>query len=141
MATATATQDQITQLRRHAVNTVTREIMANGIKLTWEQADDLGDEVIDWMGKRLGLKSRTTDAGIIFSPTRTSGYHAEGPALYGRGRYYIRIKTAPSQQWEQPAGWNWDDLDEAKIGAAKAAELWMAVELMDSETGKKVRWG
>lgn len=129
MATATATEDQITQLRRHAVNDMTREIMANGIKLTWEQADDLGDEVLDWMGKRLGLKSRTTDAGITFTPT-----------LYGRGRYYIRIKTAPHQQWEVPAGWNWDDIDEAKIGAAKADEQWMAVELVDSETGSKVRW-
>jgi len=137
---ATATDDQLAQLRRHAVNTVTREIMANGIKLTWEQADDLGDEVIDWMGTRLGLKSRTTDAGIVFSPTRTSGYHGDERALYGRGRYYIRIKTEPHQQWTVPAGWTWDDLDEAKIGAAKADEQWMAVELMDSETGRKVRW-
>lgn len=129
MATATATDDQITQLRRHAVNDVTREIMTNGIKLTWDQAHDLGDEVIDWMGTRLGLKSRTTDAGITFTPT-----------LYGRARYYIRIKTAPHQQWTVPAGWTWEDLEEAKLGASKADAQWMAVELMDKETGRKVRW-
>jgi hypothetical protein len=126
---ATATEVQIIQLRRRAVNDVTREIMANGIKLTWEQADDLGDMVLDWMGKRLGLKSRTTDAGITFTPS-----------LYGHGRYYLRIKTAPHEQWTVPAGWSWEDLDDAKIGAAKADEQWMAVELMDSETGNKVRW-
>lgn len=132
MAIPTATDDQITQLRRHAVNTTTREIMANGIKLTWEQTDGLGDKTIDWMGTRLGLKSRTTDDGITFTPTT--------PSLYGRGRYYIRIKTAPHQQWEVPAGWSWDDLDEAKTGASKADAQWMAVELIDSETDQKVRW-
>ena len=63
-----ATDDQITQLRRHAVNNVTREIMANGLKLTWAQAHALGDEVIDWMRTRLDLKSSTTDHGITFKP-------------------------------------------------------------------------
>lgn len=67
-ALTTATEDQITQIRRHAVNDVTREIMAHGVKLTWAQADDLGDETIAWMGGRLGLNKRTTDKGITFTP-------------------------------------------------------------------------
>ena len=66
----TATEAQIKQLRAHAVNDVTREIMAHGVKLTWEQADDLGDETIDWMEGRLGLNMRTTDAGITFTPPK-----------------------------------------------------------------------
>lgn len=63
-----ATDNQITQLRRHAVNSVTGEIMAHGTKLTWDQANDLGDEVINWMRTRLGLKSTTSDRGITFKP-------------------------------------------------------------------------
>ncbi len=70
-ALTTATEAQIEQLRRHAVNDVTREIMAHGVKLTWEQADALGDETIDWMGGRLGLNKRTTDAGITFAPPKS----------------------------------------------------------------------
>lgn len=127
----TATEDQITQLRRHAVNDVTREIMRDGIKLTWEQAHELGDEVIDWMRSRLGLGSRTTDDGITFTPSPESLYG-------GHGRYYLRIKTAPHQQWTVPAGWSWDALTEAKAGARKADEQWMAVELIDRTTGKKI---
>jgi hypothetical protein len=67
----TATADQIAQLRRHAVNAVTREIMAHGIELTWEQADGLGDETIAWMGGVLGLNKRTTDKGITFAPPKS----------------------------------------------------------------------
>ena len=65
---AIATEAQIKQLRAHAVNTTTREIMAQGVKLTWAQADDLGDETIDWMSGRLGLNKRTTNEGITFTP-------------------------------------------------------------------------
>ena len=55
-------------------------------------------------------------------------------------RYYLRIKTAPHQQWMVPAGWSWDDLTNAKAGARKADAQWTAVELIDGETGKKVRF-
>lgn len=65
---AIATEPQITQLRRHAVNDVTREIMAHGVKLTWDQAEELGDETIDWMSGRLGLNRQTSDTGVIFTP-------------------------------------------------------------------------
>lgn len=67
-----ATDDQIAQLRRHAVNSVTREIMTNGLKLTWAQAYALGDEVINWMRTRLGLKSTTSDRGITLRPDPSS---------------------------------------------------------------------
>jgi hypothetical protein len=42
--------------------------MMNGLKLTWVQAHDLGDEVVNWMRTRLGLKSITSDHGITFKP-------------------------------------------------------------------------
>jgi hypothetical protein len=36
-----------------------------GVALTREQADALGDEGMDWLSKRLGLKIKTTDTGVI----------------------------------------------------------------------------
>lgn len=59
-----ATATQIEQLRLRAVNDVTREIAAQGIRLTHDQADDLGAEVVDWMRTRLGLSIETTDRGV-----------------------------------------------------------------------------
>lgn len=53
-----ATETQIAQLRLHAVNDVTRAIMADGVHLTHEQADDLGEEALAWIGGRLGLNVR-----------------------------------------------------------------------------------
>jgi hypothetical protein len=50
--------------------------MANGLKLTWEQAHALGDEIIDWMRSRLGLKSSTTDRGITFKPDPSNRKHS-----------------------------------------------------------------
>jgi hypothetical protein len=42
-----ATEDQLVQIRRRAVNDTTREIMAHGLVLTWDQAKALGDETLD----------------------------------------------------------------------------------------------
>ena len=67
--------------------------------------------------------------------TRGTRSHATTKAT---DRYFIRIKTAPHQQWMVPSGWSWANLDEAKRGARKADKQWMTVELIDSETGKKV---
>lgn len=125
MTIPSATPAQVTQLRRHAVNDVTRTIMTSGVRLTWAQADDLGDEVVQWMRDRLGLTSRTTDAGITFEPPE---------------RYYLRVKTSPHEPWKRPLGWSYDDLDEAKQGARKADAHWMRVELMDARTGRKIRY-
>lgn len=63
-----ATDAQVEQLRARAVNDVTREMMAHGVTLTWEQADSLGTETIDWMCGRLLLN--TTDVGITFTPPK-----------------------------------------------------------------------
>lgn len=57
--TTYATDDQIQQLARRAINDTTREIAATGVALTWDQADDLGEQVLDWMRSRLGLRIET----------------------------------------------------------------------------------
>lgn len=50
-------------------------------------------------------------------------------------RYYLSIKTAPEQGWQQPYGWEWDALGEAVRGARQADAKWMAVRLLDSVSG------
>jgi hypothetical protein len=67
---AGATEAQIEQLRARAVNDVTREIMASGIRLTHEQADELGAEVLGWMKGRLGLNVKATDRGVECTPPK-----------------------------------------------------------------------
>jgi len=64
---ATRTQ-RLDSLRRMAINDVTRRIAAEGVDLDWEEADALGEEVFDWMRKRLGLNLSTTEGGIVFRP-------------------------------------------------------------------------
>jgi hypothetical protein len=64
----TATDEQIEQLRRHAVNDLTRLVAAEGILLTHDQADDLGEEVLGWMRGRLGVNLKSTDRGIECTP-------------------------------------------------------------------------
>lgn len=68
-----ATVEQIQQLRLHAVNDVTRPIMADGILLTDDQVGDLGDETIGWMVGRLGLNLRHLDNGLECSPPKHYG--------------------------------------------------------------------
>lgn len=63
-----ATEDQIAQIRRHAVNDVTREIMAHGIMLSHEQADTLGEATLAWIASRLGLSVAETDRGVECTP-------------------------------------------------------------------------
>lgn len=67
----TATDEQIEQLRRHAVNDTTRPIAAEGILLTHEQADDLGEEVLGWMYGRLLLNIQATDRGVECAPPKS----------------------------------------------------------------------
>jgi hypothetical protein len=132
-----ATDDQIDMICKWAYNQAACDMQCDGVKLMWEQVDDLGDQVIDWMCMCLGLKSSTSDSGITFKPDPV-----DAASRFDRAtdRYYIRIKTAPHQQWMVPSGWSWANLEEAKRGARKADAQWMAVELVDGETGKKLRY-
>ena len=65
-----ATEDALAALRSRAVNAVTREIMADGIRLSHTQAADLGDETMAWIKGRLGLSVTTTDRGVECRVTR-----------------------------------------------------------------------
>lgn len=69
--TNTATETQLTALRAHAVNDVTRQIMADGIVLSHEQADELGEETLGWIGARLGLNVTETDTNVLCTPPRS----------------------------------------------------------------------
>lgn len=64
----TATMSQISTIRRRAYDATAREMSAEGVHLTHEQADDLGDEGMDWVRRVLGLNVRTTDQGAICTP-------------------------------------------------------------------------
>lgn len=62
------TDAQLDAIRARAVNDATREIMQDGVLLTHAEADDLGDEAIDWIGGRLGLNVTDTEDGVECRP-------------------------------------------------------------------------
>lgn len=70
MTTHSKKNDAIEQLRLMAVNDVTRAIAVEGIELTYDEADDLGEVVLDWMHNRLGLTISETDEGVVATPGR-----------------------------------------------------------------------
>lgn len=53
-------------------------------------------------------------------------------------RYYLSIKTAPGQQWQQPTGWERDSLDDAREMLVEASKLWLAARVTDAQTGQEV---
>jgi len=61
-------EEQLDQLRLHAVNDVTRRIATEGCTLTHDEADELGEETLAWMRTRLGLRVKVTDAGVECRP-------------------------------------------------------------------------
>lgn len=68
--TTNATDAQIEQLRLRAVNDVTREIMAHGIMLSHDQADDLGEDTMAWISGRLELHVQSTSDGVLCIPPK-----------------------------------------------------------------------
>jgi hypothetical protein len=62
--TQTATETQLTTIRRRAYDDTARALAVSGVVLTHEQADDLGDEAMDWLRTRLGLRIEETAAGV-----------------------------------------------------------------------------
>jgi len=77
---------------------------------------------------------------IETSPDLRIARPANATTLYGDGRYYLSIRTAPHAGWEHPAGWRWDSLAAARRGAAEADRRWMAVRLTDGATGELIEW-
>lgn len=64
MTIQTATETQIATIRARRVDDTARAMMTAGVMLTHEQADDLGDECLDWLRSRLGLRVAETDRGV-----------------------------------------------------------------------------
>ena len=65
----TATADQMDSIRARRVDDSTRKMMETGGRLTWEQADEIGDEGSHWLRERLGLSTETDDTGVLYTPT------------------------------------------------------------------------
>lgn len=63
-----ATESQIAAIRARRVDDTARAMMAEGVTLTHEQADDLGDEAMGWLSSRLGLTVTETDSGVECTP-------------------------------------------------------------------------
>ena len=59
-----ATEIQIATIRARRVDDTARAMMASGVTLTHDQADDLGDEAMSWLTSRLGLRVTETDRGV-----------------------------------------------------------------------------
>lgn len=114
----TATDDQIEQLRLRAVNETTRGIARTGIRLTWDQADDLGDMISDWMRKRLDLRMTTDHSGVTFCPRE--GYLSETDLRGARYRIYeCGIDCGPVRDWSDAL----DEIDDASHGDG-APSIW-----------------
>ena len=64
MSKTTATEEQIATIRARRIDAVARAMMTGGVTLTHEQADDLGEDGVDWLKTRLGLTVRETDRGV-----------------------------------------------------------------------------
>jgi hypothetical protein len=59
-----ATKKQLDTIQARRFDDVARSMMDTGVVLTFDQADELGDEALDWLEKRLGLRVATTDSGV-----------------------------------------------------------------------------
>jgi hypothetical protein len=50
------------------VDAFSRSLEREAWRLTWPEADDLGEEALAWARRRLGLSVATDDAGVVLSP-------------------------------------------------------------------------
>jgi len=63
-----ATIQQMATIRHRRVDDTARKMMTEGVRLSWEQVNVLGEEAIDWMRKRLSLSMTTDEYGAAFTP-------------------------------------------------------------------------
>ena len=67
-AARSAARAQIRALRLRAVNGVTRAIARDGLSLSHQEADSLGEEVLAWARQRLGVRVETDSDGVRLVP-------------------------------------------------------------------------
>lgn len=63
-----ATRAQIETIEARAYDDVAREMASEGLELSYEQADAIGDDGIAWLEQRLGLRCTETDVGVECTP-------------------------------------------------------------------------
>ncbi len=56
---------QLKTIAARRIDNTARAMMRNGVTLTHEQSDTLGEEGMAWIRTRLGLVVRTTDTGVV----------------------------------------------------------------------------
>jgi hypothetical protein len=61
-----ATVEQIATIRARRVDDTAREMMREGVSLTWEEAETVGDEGCAWIARRLGLTKAADAEGVHF---------------------------------------------------------------------------
>ena len=59
-----ATDLHIETIRAQRIDATAREMQAEGVMLSHEQADQLDDAALGWLRSRLGLVVRSTDRGV-----------------------------------------------------------------------------
>jgi hypothetical protein len=62
-----ATAEMIDTIKARAFTLAAREMEQRGVNLTHEQADEIGQEGVDWLGSRLGLRCESTHRELQFS--------------------------------------------------------------------------
>ena len=68
MTTNNERGEQLRAIRLRAVNEVTRAIARDGIRLSHDEADEMGEQAIDWLRSRLGMRIETTTEGVECRP-------------------------------------------------------------------------
>ncbi len=64
----TATESHLKTIRLRAYDEDARAMERNGVRLTHDQADALGDMRHDWLRTTLGLQMSTDDRWVMFLP-------------------------------------------------------------------------
>ena len=75
----TATETQLATIRARRIDATARAMMAEGVTLSHDQADELGDESLGWIAGRLGLRVVETDVGVECSPAAPACDHCGHP--------------------------------------------------------------
>lgn len=62
------TPEDIAQIRLMAVNDRTRKFGEHGIRLSHDEADEIGEVALDWLRDRFDLRLVTDDRGTMLLP-------------------------------------------------------------------------
>jgi hypothetical protein len=75
----TATETHLATIRARRIDDTARAMLREGVTLTHEQADELGDDGLAWIASRLGLSVVETDLRVECSPAAPTCEHCGHP--------------------------------------------------------------